>query len=286
MNKKYIIPVCLFFFACSSEETITPEKKAIEPIEEVAEVQEQNVLLPEFQAIIDSAHVDGSILIYDLKKDTYYSNNYETSKVGHLPASTFKITNSIIALETGIVANDSTIFKWDGKSRRLSDWEQDLTLHDAFHFSCVPCYQEIARNIGLKRMTEELEKLSYENMQVDSSNLDLFWLEGTSKISPFEQIDFLKKLYESELPISERTEKIMKRMMVIEERENFKLTGKTGWSITNEMDNGWFVGYVETNDNTYFIATNISPKSTGHMDNFANIRKDVGFKALAYLGVK
>jgi beta-lactamase class D len=161
MYKRYTFPICLILFACSSEETIIKEKKSIEPIEEVKQVVEQEVLVPKFQSIIDSSDVDGSILIYDLKKDTYFSNNHEKSKEGHLPASTFKITNSIIALETGVVANDTTIFKWDGSSRRLPNWEQDLTHHDAFHFSCVPCYQEIARNIGLNRMTEQLENLSY-----------------------------------------------------------------------------------------------------------------------------
>jgi len=55
-----------------------------------------------------------------------------------MPASTFKIVNSIIALETGVVENDSTMFKWNGEKRRLPIWEQDLTFRDAFHFSCVP----------------------------------------------------------------------------------------------------------------------------------------------------
>lgn len=98
-------------------------------------------------------------------------------KKRNLPASTFKITNSIIALETGVVENDSTLLKWNGEKRRFKNWEQDLILRDAFHFSCVPCYQEIARKVGENKMNKFLKKLDYGNMKVDSSNLDLFWLE-------------------------------------------------------------------------------------------------------------
>lgn len=92
----------------------------------------------EFQSIIDSAKVEGSVLIYDSQKDIYYSNNFKWANIGKLPASTFKIPNSIIALESGIVENDNTLLKWDGKKRYLKIWEKDLTLKDAFRLSCVP----------------------------------------------------------------------------------------------------------------------------------------------------
>jgi beta-lactamase class D len=138
------------------------------------------------------------------------------------------------------------------KKRAINNWEQDLILKDAFHISCVPCYQVVARKIGVERMVEYLGKLDYGEMKVDSSNIDYFWLEGESKITQFQQIDFLKRFYLSKLPISGRTEKIMKRMMFIEENENYKLTGKTGWSDSNG-NNGWFVGYVETKKRYLFL---------------------------------
>ena len=150
---------------------------------------------PELQSILDSADVSGSILVYDLQKDVYYSNDFEWAETGHLPASTFKITNSVIALETGVVESENTIFKWNGEKRWLKVWEQDLNLHDAFHYSCVPCYQDVAKRIGAKRMNEYLKKFNYGNIDVDSSNIDVFWLEGNSTISQFQQIDFLKRFY-------------------------------------------------------------------------------------------
>ena len=91
--------------------------------------------------------------------------------------------------------------------RRLKVWEQDLTFKQAFHYSCVPCYQEVARKIGATRMNVWLNKLDYGQMHVDTTNIDVFWLEGDSQINQYQQIDFLKRLYRSELLISHRTER-------------------------------------------------------------------------------
>lgn len=267
----------ILFLSCTSKHAVSDEN--------VVQVTDREVNVPEFQTIIDSANVTGSILVYDLTDDIFYSNDFQWAKKGNLPASTFKITNSIIALETGTVENDSTLFKWNGESRRLENWEQDLLFREAFHFSCVPCYQEIARNIGANRMSEYLNKLEYGNIKVDSATIDMFWLEGESRINQFQQIDFLKRFYNSELPISERTEFIMKRLMVIEANDTYKIRGKTGWSIRNGNNNGWFVGYVETQNKSYFFATNVEPKEEFDMDMFPMIRKDVTYKAFEQMKI-
>jgi beta-lactamase class D len=243
------------------------------------------MVVSELQLLLDSANVKGAILIYDLEKDQYHSNDFSWCRRGQLPASTFKITNSIIALETGVIEDDSTLIKWDGEDRRMKVWEQDLVFRDAFHFSCVPCYQGIAREIGVDRMNSYLAKLNYGSMVVDSSSIDLFWLVGESKITPFEQIDFLKRFYRSELPISMETEKNMKRLMIIDETEDYTISGKTGWSIRNGNDNGWFVGYLEVPENTYFFATNVEPKASFEMDKFQMIRKNLSYQAFKEMGL-
>lgn len=240
----------------------------------------QQIINAKFQSIIDSSHLEGSILIYNLKDDTYHSNNYEWANIGHLPASTFKIANSIIGLETGAIKNENELFKWDGQPKAVKRWEQDLDLKDAFHYSCVPCYQALARKIGVKKMQQFVQKLNYGQLVIDTSNIDLFWLQGASKINQFEQINFLKRFYQSRLPISSRTEKIMKELMVIEETKQYTIIGKTGWSITNDKDNGWFVGYVKSKDNVHFFATNIEPRSSFNGVNFAKTRKEITLKAL------
>lgn len=278
MKLNFFLVILIVLSSCWGNKNTQSGEKPIQ-------IEGKHIKTPEFQSIIDSAGVEGSILIYNFQKDLYYSNDFEWANTGNLPASTFKIANSIIALETGVVEDDSTLFKWDGKKRSIKNWEQDLIFRDAFHFSCVPCYQDVARRIGEKRMNEYLGKLGYGNMKVDSSNIDVFWLEGDSRINQFQQIDFLKRFHTSGLPVSKRTEVIMKRMMVIEGDDNYVLSGKTGWSITNGKDNGWFVGYVEVENKLYFFATNVEPKEGFDMKMFPIIRKEVTYKGLKQIEI-
>lgn len=245
--------------------------------------KDKEIVVAEFGKILDSLKVKGSILVYDSNKKAYYSNDFTWAKRGNIPASTFKIPNSIIALETGVVKSDSTVFKWNGEKRWMKAWEQDLTLKQAFKVSCVPCYQEIARKVGVKRMKEYLKKLDYNTMVFDTLTIDNFWLEGKSRISQFQQIDFLKRLYFSELPISKRTELIMKDIMIVEKQDDYVLRGKTGLSVDGVKRNGWFVGYLENKDDVYFFATNIEPTKETSQDDFIAIRLNATKAALKNL---
>jgi beta-lactamase class D len=222
------------------------------------DTQRTEVVRPDFQQILDSAIVVGSILVFDLHANTAYSNDFNRCDIGYLPASTFKIPNSIIALETDVVEDDSTLFEWKGEKRRLQVWEQDLIFMDAFQYSCVPCYQEIARKIGVERMKEYLTKLNYGNMVFDSTTIDLFWLEGESTITMNQQLEFICRFYNSELPISEKTHEIMERLLLIESNDSWTFSGKTGWSVRNGNNVGWFVGYLEKGNKVYFVVTNIA----------------------------
>ncbi|WP_396634268.1 class D beta-lactamase [Maribacter sp. R86514] len=240
----------------------------------------------EFQTIIDSNNVKGSVLIYDSYNNTYYSNDFEWATHGNLPASTFKITNSIIGLETGVIESDSTIFKWDGKEKWSNFWEQDLVLRDAFQFSCVPCYQEVAAKIGVQRMNEYVENLQYGNLKINADNITDFWLEGDSRISQMQQIDFLKRYFNDQLPISKRTKNIMQDVMLNEKTTDYKLSGKTGLSNTNNQYNGWFIGFIEVKNHVYFFATNLEPIDNNiDLNNFIKTRKEVTLAALKELQV-
>ncbi len=80
---------------------------------------QEKILIPEFQIILDNSKVDGSILIFDSYKDKYYSNNFTEAEKSVIPASTFKIPHSIIGLETNILDNEETVFKWNGKKEHF-----------------------------------------------------------------------------------------------------------------------------------------------------------------------
>lgn len=273
----YIMSSVLFICCAQQEAQPSVEKETTKTIQKKVE--------KEFQFIIDSADVKGAILIYDLKNNIYHSNDFDRAEQGHLPASTYKIPNSIIGLEIGEIQDETTIFKWDGEDKWMDVWEQDLVFKDAFHFSCVPCYQDLARRITSSRMNNMLEKLKYGAMDVKDENIDMFWLEGQSRINQMQQIDFLKRFYSEQLPISKKTHRLMSKLMIIEQNDEFILRGKTGLSNTDGQRNGWFVGYIETKTNTYFFATNVEPKGEYDMSAFAPTRKNVTTTALKQMSI-
>ena len=244
----------------------------------------QEILLPQFQSILDSAQVTGSILFYDSESATFYSNNFNRAYQKFLPASTFKIANSIVALELGNVKNDSSVLKWDGIMRNTANWNKDLTLSEAFQYSCVPCYQELARKAGVRNMKILLDKIAYPGMVFDSSSIDRFWLEGNSRISQMEQIAFLQKLQNQQLPLTENTYRTIRSIMFNDTASGYQIFGKTGLAIRDTVTYGWYIGYIEKDEKVYFFATNIAP--TEGMDlwsEFIPKRQEVSLQAFRTL---
>lgn len=245
----------------------------------------RRVVSGELQDLLEKAGVNGTILVLDDGAGMLYGNGFDQADEGSLPASTFKIPNTIIGLETGVAADINRIFHWDGSARSLAVWEKDMDLREAFHLSCVPCYQELAREIGADRMNQYLEKLQYGQMDVRPDNIDTFWLQGSSAINPLQQLDFLKRFYYAALPVSGRTINRMKQLMVIEETSAYRLSGKTGWAIREGENTGWFTGYLETGDKVYFFCTRIRPEAAFHMDMFNKIRREITMEAFLVLDI-
>jgi beta-lactamase class D len=206
------------------------------------------------------------------------TNDPILARVGTVPASTFKIPNSLIGLETGVVT-PGYLFKWDGKPRRLDVWEQDFDLAGAFKASCFWCYQEVARKVGKARMQHWLEQIGYGNMDL-GGGIDKFWLWGKLRISPLEQVYFLHRLAKEQLPFSRANQATVRRMMLVEEREGRSLFGKTGWAQGKE-DVGWFVGWVEGNGPRVFFATRLHAADPA--DSFMTARRAVTEDALRLL---
>jgi len=222
-------------------------------------------------------------LIADPSKGRYFGYNPSLWDSGYLPASTFKIPNTLIGLETEI--DTGYIFKWNGEKRRLPQWDKDLTLPEAFRVSCVPCFQELARKTGPDRMISFLEKMKYPGMDVHQDNIDLFWLEGKSRITPRQQLEFITRLYEETLPLKKSTMQAMKKIMVIESTTDYKLSGKTGWAVRNGNNYGWFTGWLETDGGVYFIATLVEPVDQTETVDFAAARKLVTMDVFRFLGL-
>jgi beta-lactamase class D len=206
--------------------------------------------------------VEGSTIIYDLKNDRTFQYNPERNLTAFPPASTFKILNSLISLETGVIADEIAVLTWDGITRDLPEWNRDLNMREAIKLSAVWFYQVLARRVGHNRMQEWVSKAGYGNQKVgDKEDIDKFWLDGTLRITPQEQIQFLQRLYNNNLPFSRRTISIVKDIMINEKTPEYTIRGKTGWfgfgnNLTPNI--GWYIGYLEKGENVYFFATNIN----------------------------
>lgn len=216
----------------------------------------------QLKKIFDKYKIDGSILIYNQNENSYLGYNMERCNVAFCPASTFKIPNTLIALESG-VATPHSVFLWKGERRNFPSWEKDMALEEAFKASAVPVYQEIARRVGVDRMKYYTQLFNYGNLDINEVNIDKFWLEGKSSITQYQQIYFLYKLYNLLLPVSENAMRLTKELMLYEAKNDYKISGKTGWAVRQQENITWFVGFVETSDNVYFFATNVaSDKNT------------------------
>ncbi|WP_371363681.1 Methicillin resistance mecR1 protein [Sporomusa rhizae] len=201
----------------------------------------------------------GTFIMYDEAQDQYTVFNEPQSTQRLSPCSTFKIYNSLIGLETGVLDTEDvyTLIKWNGTQYPFPAWNHDQTLASATRDSVVWYFQELASRIGAKRMQENLDKIGYGNRDI-SGGLTTFWLRSSLQISAREQVDLLYKLYSGKLPVSPENVEVVKRNITLSESDGIRLMGKTGSGFENgKWKLGWFVGSVEKQGKHYYFATNI-----------------------------
>lgn len=208
---------------------------------------------------------DASFMLESIRtgKKFYYNKNRTTKRFP--PCSTYKIFNSLVGLETGVLKNEFEAKKWDGTNYSIKSWNRDQTLQSAMTNSCLWYYQIVAKDVGRKRMQEYLDKANYGNRLI-KGDLTRFWLGDSLLISQEEQVAILKKLVNDELPFSKRTMAIVRGLIKNQETKNGVLYGKTGSDMKDgSLILGWYVGYVSTTRDVYVFATNIEkgPKAWG-----------------------
>jgi beta-lactamase class D len=239
--------------------------------------------LGSLRPVLDSTRFSGTVLVYDLKKDHWSAVGSEGADRRRIPASTYKIFNAMVALETGVVESDRTIIKWDGVTRERTELNRDLDLATAFQLSAVPHFQWLARQIGLARMQHYVDAAGYGNRDL-ADGVDQFWLTGGLRISPREQVQLLVRLYRLQLPFSQRTMSTVRRIMEVERTPTNVVRAKTGWAVLPEGRNvGWWVGWVERGTDVYFFASVI--ESPRNASSFGSARTDVPRAILRALGI-
>lgn len=234
----------------------------------------------EFGRLFNEHGVEGTFLLYDLQ--TGESTGYRPDRwdSAYIPASTFKVFNALVALETGVIASPQTIIPWDKVKRSVPDWNRDHTLTSGFKVSAVWFYQELARRIGKERMQAYLDSVGYGNRTMGAP-IDWFWLGGALRITPRQQVEFLVRLYQNRLPFSERTISLVKEIMIAEQTGDYTLRAKTGRSGDGNPEVGWYVGYVERGKKVFFFATELDVRS----DADARQRVELSRALLKYCGI-
>lgn len=202
---------------------------------------------------------EGTFVMKEVHANQYVRHNPVRAAERFSPCSTFKIPNSMIALEEGAVSGVDDTIKWDGVVREREATNRDHTLATAFKNSVVWYYQECARRVGEERMRHWLAELEYGNQDM-GAGLTEFWLGSSLKISADEQVEFLHRLHRKRLPFAKKTQLAVLEMMIAEEGPGFVLRGKTGSHRggAGAPDLGWYVGSVVRGEKLYLFAVNIS----------------------------
>ena len=86
--------------------------------------------------------------IYDEHGDRFHVFDRARAETPLLPASTFKVFNAMVALDSGAVKDEYEVIHWDGVKRQFDGWNRDHCLASAMKFSAVWFYQEMARRAG------------------------------------------------------------------------------------------------------------------------------------------
>lgn len=243
----------------------------------------------DFNQFFEKYQVEGSIVLFDNSTGMWITNDSVNAKRGFLPASTFKIINLLIALETGVIKDENEIIKFPGNIDTVKygyrpDIYHDMSVKEGFKKSAVWVYVELARRIGKDKYKHYLRECSYGNLDLSEPDED-FWNFGAFRISPFNQVNFLKNVYERKVPFSDRSIDILQNVMMTEQTENYLIRAKTGWTSLDGINIGWWVGYIERNEGVVFFATNLLQERKLKRTDFGQRRIEITQAILEHLGI-
>ena len=210
----------------------------------------------------------GCFLGLDVATGVWTRNDAESCAERFRPFSTYKIPHALIGLETGVLADASTVIEWDteqypAESWWPAEWKGRHDLRSAVTHSVVPYFRTLAGRIGAEQMQKYVDSFAYGNRTI-TGGLDHFWLDGDLAISAEEQIAFLGALHQGSLPVSSRSRDIVLDILVRDRGPGHVLRGKTGTGrLPDGSVLGWYVGSVETPDGLYLFALNIRGSDYG-----------------------
>ena len=203
----------------------------------------------------------GSFVLYDQATDKWNIYNMDHASTRVPPNSTYKIYDALLGLESGIITPKHSTFTWNGEPCPFESWESDQDLTSAMHNSVNWYFQAIDSQAGFQSVKTFLQTINYGN-QNTGTNLNLYWTDFSLKISPIEQVELLQNFYQNNFHFDRKNIQAVKNALLLSTTSSGSLYGKTGTGRVNGKDvNGWFVGYIESDNNTYYFATNIQAPS-------------------------
>ena len=202
----------------------------------------------------------GSFVLYDQSADKWNIYNME---------------------HASIITPEHSTFTWNGEPYPFNSWEADQDLTSAIHNSVNWYFQAIDSQAGFEAVRTFLQTINYGN-QNTGTNLNLYWTDFSLKISPIEQVELLQDFYQNNFHFDSKNIQAVKKALLLSTTSSGSLYGKTGTGRVNGKDvNGWFIGYIETSNNTYYFATNIQSSSGATGSQATEITKSV----LSNLGI-
>lgn len=201
---------------------------------------------------------DGCFVLYNRHDDSWKIYNIEHATTRTSPDSTYKIYSALFGLEENIITPKNSLIHWNKKRYIFNAWNKDHNLYTAMDSSVNWYFQTIDNELGKSNIKKYIDKINYGNRNVHDA-LASYWMESTLKISPIEQVELLSKVYNNKFDFKQNNINTVKQAICLSSSGNGNFYGKTGTGRVNGQDiNGWFIGFIETSNNTYYFATNIN----------------------------
>lgn len=224
---------------------------------------------------------DGCFVLYNSQRNSYSIYNTDNSTTRVSPDSTYKLYSALAGLENSVITPDNTLQLWSGKQYNNAFWNSNQTLESAMRNSVNWYFNNIDEKVGYQKLQDFFEYISYGNTDL-SGGISAYWLESSLLISPLEQVQLLSNLWNNNWEFDEQNVQSIKDSIYISKSQAKTLYGKTGTgNVDEKYINGWFIGVVESNDNTFVFATNIKGNDNCDGQTAANITLNI----LSQLGI-
>ena len=218
---------------------------------------------------------EGSFVLYDLGNDSWSIHDMDHATLRVAPDSTYKIYDALFGLEEGVITPKDSFIAWNGETYPFEAWNADQTLQSAMNSSVNWYFESVDEQLGAANISNYIEEIGYGNENI-SGDFSTYWMESSLKISPIEQVELLTRLQNNSLGFAPENINAVKDAICLSSSDAGTFYGKTGTGRVDGQDvNGWFIGYIETVDNTYFFATNIGADSDATGGNATEITMSI-----------